>query len=175
MHKLIGSRGSPFGALSEEAMEKSTGDPLLDRVSIVMAEHKHQVRVRETLLKMSQLLAGPGVQVRLHLGLQIDIGEMGPREMEAYLLEDRPDLAEDLNGPDGAAMKALFHAQIAEAIKAGHNRRQEHLQVDFEVPATLARSLVKVADQAAPTPDPSKASAALRALADRVESETPST
>lgn len=168
MHGLRKGWEPDMFEMGEPSIEKSTGDPLLDRVSLVMAEHKHHVRVQETLLKMSQFLTGPGVLVRLHLGLQIEGPEMSPREMEAYLLEGQPALLKALHGPDGEEVRASLQAHIASNTEAGHNRRLEHLQVDFEVPSTFAQSLVDVAGQAAPKPDSSKAADALRALADSI-------
>ena len=75
--KVAGNMGMMMG----ESMEKSSGDPLLDKVSVTMAEHRHAVGIQEKLEKLRQLLAGPGVSVRLHLGVQITGAEMTPLEM----------------------------------------------------------------------------------------------
>jgi hypothetical protein len=149
---------------------KSTGDPLLDRISVLMAEHNHAVDTRRTLERMQQLLTGPGTEVQITLALDITSGHMTPLELEKHLVDDNPDLKDLLDGPDAEAYRDHIQNSVQEMISSGQDRAQTHLQVSFPMPAHQVNQLVRTIYPEAPLPNPGAAAQALRDLADKVES-----
>lgn len=148
---------------------KSTGDPMLDKVSVLMAEHNHAVQSRQTLEKMRQVLARPGTEVQMTLSLDITSGKLTPLELERNMIDENPDLKDLLDGPDGQQYRQHIQDHIQELIESGNNRHQTTLQVTFPVSPKLARDITLLAGEEAPQPNPGAAAQALRDLADKVE------
>jgi hypothetical protein len=149
-----------------ELVEKSSGDPVMDKISLIFRELNRVKSIGESLEQMRRMLAQPGVEVQLELAIRTRGPKMTPEEARQHLIKQHPDLQE-LQEQDDPEMKEAVEQHINELVEEGF-RPEDQSHVSMEVPPLLARDMVGALTKMAPTPDPSAAAGALHDLANTI-------